>query len=164
MLDFSVTFVITIVNIAVLTVILRAILFKPVTKFMAERAKRVQDSILDAEKDKTNAQKLLEQYEAKIKKAQAEADGIIETGRSSAEAEREKIIAEGKIQVQAMTEAARKQIESERQAMATQFRLEAAALIMAASARLVQRELSGDDNRRYANLLFDELVSQKGNI
>ena len=163
MLDFSVTFVITIINIAILTVILRVILFKPVTKFMAERAKKVQDNITEAGKDRANAQKLLEQYQAKIKSAQDEADEIIKTGRKSAEAETERIIAEGKAQVQVMTDAAGKQIEAERQAMVAQFKLEAAALIMAASARLVQREISGDDNRRYANMLLDELSAQKGN-
>ena len=164
MLDFSVTFFITIVNIAILTVILRAILFKPVTKFMAERARKVQNDIVEAERDKANAQKLLEQYEARIKSAQDEADEIIKAGRGRAEVERERIIAEGKDAVQAMSDSARRQIETERQAMIVQFKVEAAALIMAASARLVQRELSGDDNHRYANLLFDELAAQKGNL
>ena len=163
MLDFSVTFVITIINIAILTVILRVILFKPVTKFMADRAKKVQDNINEAGKDRASAQKLLEQYQAKLQGAQDEADEIVKSSRKSAEAETGRIIAEGKAQVKAMTDAASKQIEAERQAMVAQFKLEAAALIMAASARLVQRELSGDDNRRYANMLLDELSAQKGN-
>jgi len=40
MLDFSITFFITILNIGVLYLILRAILFKPVTKFMENRTQR----------------------------------------------------------------------------------------------------------------------------
>ena len=164
MLDFSVTFIITIVNIAILTFILRALLFKPVTKFMAERAKKIQDSIAGAGKDRSSAQKLLAEYQAKVRDAQDEANEIISTGRKNAEAEAARIIADGKAQAHELTEAALRQIESERQAMAAQFKLEAAALIMAASARLVQRELSGDDNRRYANMLFDELSAQKGGL
>ncbi|MCL1836642.1 MAG: ATP synthase F0 subunit B [Treponema sp.] len=164
MLDFSVTFIITIVNIAILTFVLRALLFKPVTKFMAERAKKVQNTIAEAGKDRAAAQKLLEQYQAKVKDAKDEADQIIGAGRKNAEAEAERIIADARERAHDLTETARKQIESERQAMATQFKLEAAALIMAASARLVQRELSGDDNRRYANMLFDELNAQKGSL
>ena len=164
MLAFSVTFIITIVNIAILTFILRAILFKPVTKFMAERAKKVQDSITEAGRDKSTAQKLLAQYQDKLKSAQEEAGEILNASRKNAEAEAQSIIAEGKVQVDAMVEAARRQIEAERHAMTAQFKMEAAALIMAASARLVQRELSGDDNRRYAAMLYDELSAQKGNV
>jgi len=162
MLDFSVTFIITIINIVVLFFILRALLFKPVTKFMAERAKRVQDSIAEAAKDRAGAQKLLEQYQAKMKDAQGEADEIVHTGRKSAEAEAARIVDEGKALAQALVDAGRRQIESERQAMHARFSMEAAALVMAASSRLVQRDISGDDNRRYANMLLDELAAQKG--
>ena len=55
MLNFSVTFIITAVNILVLFLILRAVLFKPVTKLMADRAKKVQDTIADAAKDRASA-------------------------------------------------------------------------------------------------------------
>ncbi|MCL2763443.1 MAG: ATP synthase F0 subunit B [Treponema sp.] len=157
MLDFSVTFIITIINIAILFFILRAILFKPVTKFMAERALRIQNSIDQAEAEKTQAHKLLEQYQDKLQAADAEAAAIITAARAKAEAEAKGIIAEGKAAAQALTEAGRKQIESEQQAAFARFKLESAALVMAAAARLVQREFASDDKRRYANLLLEEL-------
>ena len=162
MLDFSVTFIITIINIAVLYFVLRKILFKPVTKFMADRAKRVQDSFDKAEKDKAEARHLLEQYQTIIKNTDAETEAIIKAAREKAALEANRIIADGKMQAEALAAAVRKQLEAERQAMCARFKVDAAALIMAASARLVQRELSGDDNRRYANMLLDELSAQKG--
>jgi F-type H+-transporting ATPase subunit b len=163
MLDFSVTFVITIINIAVLFFILRAILFKPVTKFMADRAQRVQADIDQAKKDKADSQKLLAEYKDKLRRAEAEADEIIKTARKDAETQSRQIIDEGKAAAEAFTAAARKQVESERQAAFARFKVEAAALVMAACARFVQREISGDDNRRYAAMLLDEL-DRKGNI
>jgi len=163
MLDFSVTFGITILNIIILTVILRAVLFKPVTKFMAERAQRVQDSIDQAEKDKADSRGLLEQYQNKLKNADAEAEKIVKTARTSAEQEARQIVAEGKSAADAMAEAARRQIESERQAAFARFKLEAAALVMAATAKLAAREITGDDKNRYVAMLLDELAAQKGN-
>ena len=162
MLDFTVTFGITIINIIILTLILRAVLFKPVTKIMAERAKRVQDSIDQAEKDKADSHELLEQYQGKLKNADAEAAEIIRGAREKAKVEAQRIIADGKAIADSLTVDGRKQIESERQAAFARFKLEAAALVMAASAKLVQREFSGDDNYRYANMLLDELSAQKG--
>ena len=162
MLDFSVTFIITIINIVVLCCILRAILFKPVTRFMAERAKKVQDAMSAAEEDRSSAQKLLEQYQAAIQNAQDEADEIIRASRKKAEAEASRIVAEGRVAAQAEIDAAGKQIETEWLAMHNRFKLEASALVMAASARFVQREFSGDDNSRYAAMLLDELAIRKG--
>jgi len=162
MLDFSVTFGITIINIIILTLILRKVLFKPVTKFMAERAKRVQDSIDQAEKDRANSQKILAEYQGKLKNAGEEADAIIKAARERAETEGRQIIADGKTEAAALITAAHRQIEAEQKAAFARFKLEAAALVMAAAARLVQREFSGDDKSRYASMLLDELAAQKG--
>jgi F-type H+-transporting ATPase subunit b len=162
MLDFSVTFIITIINIAVLSFLLRVILFKPVTKFMADRAKKVQDAMSVAEEDRLSAKKLLEQYQTAIQNAQDEADEIIRASRKKAEAEASRIVAEGQVAAQAEIDAANRQIETEWMAMHNRFKLEASALVMAASARFVQREFSGDDNNRYAAMLLDELAIKKG--
>jgi F-type H+-transporting ATPase subunit b len=162
MLDFSVTFVITIINITILFFILKALLFKPVTKFMAQRAKRVQDSIDQAQKDKEEAKKLLEQYEEKLKMSEADAREILKTAHENAERQTQLIIAEGKRDAQDAIDAAQKQIEAERQAALAKFKIEAAALIIAVSAKLAAKDFSGDDSRRYVNMLLDELSAQKG--
>jgi len=164
MLDFSVTFVITLVNIIILFFVLRAILFKPVTKFMAERAKRIQDSLDQADSDRTQAKALYKEYEDKLKNAEAEAGAILKTARENAHQEASQIIADTKAEAADIINAARGQIEAERKAAITKFRFEAAALVMAASSKLAAREFSGDDNRRYVNMLLDELAAQKGKI
>jgi F-type H+-transporting ATPase subunit b len=169
MLDFSVTLIITIINIVILFFLLRALLFKPVTKFMAERAKRVQDSIEQAQLEKVEASRLLAEYEKNLKNAEAEARNILKTARENAERQAQSVIAEGRREAQETLNAALKQIEMERQAALSKFKLEAAALVMAVSAKLAAKELSGEDNRRYVNMLLDGLsaeasaVAQKGN-
>ncbi|WP_461248165.1 ATP synthase F0 subunit B [Treponema sp. R6D11] len=166
MLNFSVTFIITIINITLLFFILRKILFKPVTKFMADRAKRIQDTIEQAQKDKDEAMKLLDEYEAKLRKVEDEAREILKTANENAERQAQLIIAEGKKEAQASVDSALKQIEMERQAALAKFKLEAAALIIAVSAKLSAKDFSGEDNRRYVNMLLDELAlsatAQKG--
>jgi F-type H+-transporting ATPase subunit b len=163
MLDFNVTFIITLINIAILFFILRAILFKPVTKFMAARARRIQDSIDQAEKDKVSARELLAKHDARLKNIEAEAEVIVHEAREKAEREAQRIVDGGKAEAAAFLAKARKQDEEERYAAMARFRAEAAALVVAASARLVQRDLAADDNRKYANMLLDELSAQRNN-
>jgi F-type H+-transporting ATPase subunit b len=159
MLDFFFFFFITIINITILFFILRAILWKPVTKFMAERKERIQDSIAQSEKDKIKAKALLAQYEAQLKTAEAEAESIISKAKQRAEAEAEKIIAGGRALADETLASAKKQLEVERKAALAIFRQEAAALVVTATGRLVEREIKSEDNRQYAAMLLSEASS-----
>jgi F-type H+-transporting ATPase subunit b len=152
-----VTFLFTLVNIGILFFILRAILFKPVTKFMEERSKKIQDAIDQAEKDKSQAKELLRQYEERLKGAREEAEGILRAARETARQEAEGIVAGGREAAEALLANARKQVEAEQKAALARFRSEAAALVVSASARLLRRELNQEDHRRYAGLLLQEL-------
>jgi F-type H+-transporting ATPase subunit b len=162
MFDFSVTFGITFINIFILFLILRAVLFKPVTKFMAERAKKVQDSIDHAMQDKKEARELLEQYEAKLKDVKVIADEIHREAREIAEKEAARIVAEGRVQAGELVAQTQKQLEAERRAALSRFNAEAAIIVMAAASKLAAREISGDDNKRYVNMLLEELAARKG--
>ena len=157
MLDFSVTFVITLINIVILFFILRAILFKPVTKFMEARAEKVRSSLEEAEKDRAQAKELLAQYGEKLRQAQDEGTAIVRRAEERARLEAERILAEGKAGADKLLADAHKQLEAEQRAAMAVFKAEAAALVVAAAGRLLQRELGGEDRRRYAGLLLKEL-------
>lgn len=157
MLDFSVTFIITIVNIVVLFFILRAILFRPVTRFIDERAKKVQEIRDQAEKARTQARALLTQYEAQLKKAEEDGAEIVRAARETAKEEAAKIVAEGRANVDKYLEKARRQIEAEQQTAMAVFSAEAAALVLSAASRLLKHGLSDEDSREQAAILLREL-------
>lgn len=152
-----VTFFVTIVNVGVLFFILRAILFKPVTRFMEARTKKIHDALEQSEKDKHQARALLEQYEEQLKSAEGEAEAIIRQAKENARLEGERIIAQGKAQAEILIANAKRQIEAEKEAGLARFRSEAAGLVTAASGRLLGREFGREDNRRYAAMILSEL-------
>ncbi|MDR0878083.1 MAG: F0F1 ATP synthase subunit B [Treponema sp.] len=156
------TFLITIINVGVLFFVLRAILFKPVTKFMEDRTKKIGDTIAQAEKDKNQAKLLLQQYEDQLKKADGESENIIRAARETAQQQASLIIADGKEAAEKLLANARTQIESEHKAAMARFRAEAAGLVIAASGQLLLREIGKDDNRRYAEQLLAELGTAIG--
>jgi F-type H+-transporting ATPase subunit b len=151
------TFLITIINIGILFFVLRAILFKPVTKFMETRTKKIEDAIAQAEKDKAQSRQLLQQYEDQLKQAEVEADAIIRSAREHAQQQAARIVAEGKVAAENLAANARRQLEAEKQAALVLFKAEAAALVVSAASRLLQRDLNQEDNRRMAGLLLQEL-------
>jgi F-type H+-transporting ATPase subunit b len=151
------TFLITLINITVLFFILRAVLFKPVSAFMESRTKKISNSIAQAERDKLQAKSLLKRYEEQLKNAENEAEEIIRTAREAAQQQAAAIVIEGKKQAEFYTANARKQFEAERQAGMAAFKVQAAGLVIAATARLLKRELTAEDNRRFAEMMIQEL-------
>ncbi|MDR2211509.1 MAG: F0F1 ATP synthase subunit B [Spirochaetaceae bacterium] len=164
MLDFSVTFFITIINIVILFFILRAILFKPVTKFMNDRSRKIQDDIDTAEKNKREAKHLLEQYEKRLSDAELEAETIIRVAREHAEAEAGRITAGAKAEVDRMVAGARARLEAERLGAMAVFKAEAASLVVSAAGRLVKRNLTGPEQLRYAEEALKSLDEEHPNV
>ncbi|MDR1956227.1 MAG: ATP synthase F0 subunit B [Treponema sp.] len=161
MIDPSIsTFLITLLNIGILFFVLRAVLFKPVTRFMEARSKKIQDAFDQAEATKAAAQALLGQYEARLQHVQEEAADIRQAAQETARKQAEQILAEGTERAAQALDQGRKQLEAERQAALAVFRAEAAALVLSAASRILQRELSGEDTRRFAGLLLQELGTE----
>jgi F-type H+-transporting ATPase subunit b len=152
------TFLITLINIAVLFFVLRAVLFKPVSQFIKGRTAKIADDIARAERDKRDARQLLEQYEKRLAAAEAEAEGMIRTARGHAEAEAERIVDAGRASAERLAAAGQKRIEAERLAALARFRAEAAALVVAAAGRLLKRELTGQEHLRYAAEALEDIT------
>jgi F-type H+-transporting ATPase subunit b len=155
------TFLITLINIGILFLILRAALFKPVTKFMEDRARRIEESITQSEKDKYQAKQLLQQYEDRLKAVEAEGEAIIKAAQEVARQETDRLLAEAKAAAELLMENARKQAEVERKAAMAVFKAEAAALVIGASSRLLKRELTAEDSRRQAALFLQEIAAER---
>jgi F-type H+-transporting ATPase subunit b len=161
MIDLSIsTFVITLINIGILFVVLRAVLFKRVSAFMEARADKVRQDIEDARRDKEEAGKLLREYQERLKDREEAGAEIIQAAREKARSEAERILAEAQRNAEALAEKARARIEAEQQAALARFRAEAAGLVMAAASRLLQREITAEDSRRFAGLVLQEIGNE----
>jgi F-type H+-transporting ATPase subunit b len=161
MIAFSLsTFLVTIINVGILFFVLRAVLFKPVTKFMEDRSAKIADALAQSEKERNQAKALLAQYEEQLKNAESETTVIIRTAKENAHIEADRIIAEGKQSAENILSNAKKQIEAEQQAALAEFRKQAADLVTLAAGGLVKREFKSDDNKEYAEMLLKEAAAE----
>lgn len=147
MLDFSVTFLITIVNIAFLYLILRRILFKPVTKFMEDRSNGIQHDLDMAKRTTARADALLAEFEAKMKNAQEEGNKIIQVSRDKAEQEYAAIISKAKAEASKIVLSSKKDLEEERRHAELVLREEAADISILAASRILGENLDSIKNR-----------------
>jgi F-type H+-transporting ATPase subunit b len=159
-LSFSVTFFITIFNIGLLFFILRAILFKPVTRFMADREQRIKHDIEHAAQERKRAEELRASYEEKLRAADEEAEKIRAAAREEAAIQAETIIEKGRSEAARIASVAYIQIESDRRASSAQFKMEAASLVLAATGRILRRETNEEDAQRAVAEFVSELETR----
>jgi F-type H+-transporting ATPase subunit b len=151
-LDF--TFLWTLVNLLVLFLFLKKFLFGRVGAFLDKRAEGIAAEREAAAKDREEAKRARLLFEEKLAKADEEAAVILREAREKAEAASGAILAEAKANAESIAANARAQIEAEKEAAFLVFKAEAAALVIQASGKLLERNLSNEDNRTFVASLL----------
>ncbi len=161
MLSFSITFFITIVNVTVLYLVLRKVLFTPVSRFMADRTRRIKDEFDRAARDTEKAEALRQEWEHRLETAEAEGDRIRQAARRDAEIEAAAIVERAKDEAKGLVEAAKARIADEERTSSARFRSEAAELVVAASSRVLRRTAEEQDARRAIAEMIAEASEQR---
>ena len=87
---------ITAINVFILFILLSFILFNPVRNMLKKRQDKITSDRENAEADKKEALAMKQEYEAKLKAANKEAEGILSDARNVAKHYEEKIVADAK--------------------------------------------------------------------
>ena len=143
-------------NLIILYIVLRKILFKPVTQFMENRAKSIKDAIDNAENTKIEAAELKQKYEDLLKAARVEAIKITDDSYARAEKEHEKITMEAQKESQRILQHARQELDREREQMLKAIRGQVAGLALAAASKVIEANMDTENNRILVNKFIDE--------
>ena len=157
MLEFHLsTIVFTIINLLVLYVILRKVLFGRVNDILEQRANLVQQEIEAAQQGNRQAQELKAEYEGKLTDAR-QAAKIVSDAQIRAQRVYEGKVAEAQGEAQRLRQEAQAQIATERETMLQGARKEVASLALLAAAKVAGRSMDADDKS-----FVDEFLSEVG--
>jgi F-type H+-transporting ATPase subunit b len=156
-INLNVTLLIQVVNFLILIALLSRFLFKPLTRFLAERAKGIEQALAEAKLAREAAGKAQEEYRAQILATQREAAALREQTQREVEAERQRLLKASQEEAQRMVADAKAQIEAETKRARATLREEVVGLSLAAAERLLGRTMSGDDQKRLAEQYVREL-------
>jgi len=152
-LNFTVTFFITIVNFFVLFLVLKKLLFKPVTSFMDARAKKIKDSLAEASILRNEAEEKAARYEALIAGAEAEAERLVKEGEERAKDEAKALLEKAQADAaearKRAEEAAARESEKVRQELVGDI----AAFATEVAGKLVGRAAEAEDARAAEKLV-----------
>ena len=166
MLDFDLSLlpmdlILNFLNIILLFIIVKALLFKPVRKFLDARAQKTADTMKNAEESKKSAEALKAEYEDLIRNSENDAKEIIKNGELKAAEKSAAIIESANKQAEEIIAEARKQIEEERRETQEDIKKEIVLTALKISEKVLEREINDSDVRKIAE---DYFVNPGGKI
>jgi F-type H+-transporting ATPase subunit b len=144
----------TIVCFGLTFLVLRRFAFGPIQKIIDERRERIQSSIEEAEKARSEARRLLEEHRALIGQARGQAEQILAEARKVAESMARRVKEETEADRRRRLEETKRQIEAETQRALEQIRTEVAELTLIATTKVTGKVLEDADHKR----LIDEAI------
>lgn len=147
--------IISLINIVVLFVLLRMILWKYVIRYLSERQNRIRKELDDAEATRAQVKTLEDDYKQKISQIDEQGQKIIQDSIARAEEEAEEIQKETKNTVDEMLRDAKYRIELEHEQSLKDAQAEIVSLATEMAANILGREVSNADNTRVVDDFFD---------
>jgi F-type H+-transporting ATPase subunit b len=157
-INLNVTLLIQAINFLILIFLLSKFLFKPLTKFLADRSAGIEKSLAEAKAANEAAAKAQAEYQAQMRDAQREIAAVREQGQREVEAERQRLLQASRQEAERLVAQAKAEIEAETKRARVVLRQETATLALAVAERLLRRTVSAEDQRRLA----DEYVRELG--
>ncbi|MBF0378309.1 MAG: ATP synthase F0 subunit B [Desulfamplus sp.] len=148
-----------VLNFLVLAGVLFYIARKPVAQFFSSRIKDIQGQLADLEQKKTDAQKMLSEYENKIAELSKESEKIVQDYVRQGEDAKKRILAEAEAQALKLEESAKRNIEQEFKAAKAKLQQEIAEKALAQAELLVKESISSEDQDRLVDEYLDKVVA-----
>ncbi len=154
--DILATFVIFIL----LMLLLKKFAWGPLMGVMQQREDLIKSEIEVAENSRLESHKLLEEQRSLLKDARTQAQEIVENAKKQGEVSREEIITTARAESGRMKEAAVQEIANERDKAISAVREEVVALSLLAATKVLEKEISEEDNRQ----LINETIAKAGEV
>ncbi len=152
--DMIADLILNIINILVLFFVTKALLYKPVKKFLNARAEKLEAAQKEAADAKAQAQTSKAKYDAVLSDAEKVRTEAVEKAEAEAKAAAERILAEAKAQAADTVETGRKKAESERKKILDGAKEDIVDAALDATEKLLGRVVADEDNRRIIDGFF----------
>jgi F-type H+-transporting ATPase subunit b len=128
--------------------VLSKVAFPRIGEALEKRANAIRENIEASERQRGEADKLLEEYRQRLTEAREQAEDIVGRARKAAESAEAQAAAEGKAKREELVAAARKDIETETRRSLERIRKEVADLTVLATEKVTRKSLDSEDHKR----------------
>lgn len=139
--------------------ILKKLAFAPVIAMFEERRRRIEEAQANAEKIKKQLAESELRCQEILRKANADAQRIIDEGRASSEAHTQKQVQQAVKDAESIIARAHEAVELDRAKMVAEVKKEMVSLVVDTTSKVVGRVLTAEDQSRLAQDTTKELAA-----
>ncbi len=147
-----------VVSFGILLFVLYKFAFPGILAVLEEREKKIKDNLDQAERHRSEAERKLKEYEAKLHAASREAEGILAAAKERAQ----RLMEENEQRLTAEADRikgdATRAIDQERRKAIQEIRTQTTDIALMVAEKVVQRSLNDADHRRLADEALDALA------
>jgi F-type H+-transporting ATPase subunit b len=147
------------INLLILYLFLKKLLFVPIKNMIDSRQKEVDDIYSDAESARESAEQLKNEYQEKISHAEEESEQILKNAVRRAQLKEEEILGEANVQDARIIERAEEQIELEKKRAINEVKNEVSSMAIGIASAVIERDVSEREHRA----LIDDFINNIGN-
>jgi F-type H+-transporting ATPase subunit b len=146
-----------VISFGVLLFLLYKYAFPGILGMIEERERKIKDSLDQAERHRSDAERTLKNYEAKLAAASREAEGILLAAKERAQRLMEENEQRLTAEAERIKSDATREIDHERRKAIQEIRGQTTDLALMVAEKVVQRSLTDADHRRLADEALDAL-------
>jgi len=150
------TMLLQVFNFAILLILLRIFVWKPLINALEQRQQKIGEEIANAEKSHKEAEEIRNQLKADLEKAKEEARAIIQRATKNAEDEAAQIIENAKTEANRIKDDAMKEIQIERDKAIAELKNEVANLSILVASKVVSEKITEDVQKDLVEKFVDE--------
>jgi len=150
----------TLVAFVVLLVLLAKFAFKPIAQALDRRGETIKKSIEEAENQRAEAKKMMDDYQKQLADARNEAGKIIEEARQIGERVRKEVVDKANAEASAGVQRAQEEIQRQKEKGIQEMKDTVAALSVQIASRVIEKELDEASHRQ----LVDSLIKDLGRV
>ena len=146
-----------VLSFAILLFVLYKYAFPGILSALEEREKRIKDSLDQAEQHRSEAERKLKEYEAKLNSAAKDAEGILAAAKERAQRLMEENEQRMTTEAERIKGDATREIDHERRKAIQDIRSHTTDLALMVAEKVVQRSLNEADHRKFADEALEAL-------
>ena len=131
--------------------------FPRIGEALEKRANAIRENIEASERQREEADQLLQEYRNRLTEAREQADDIIARARKAGETAKAEASVEGKAKREELVAAARRDIEAETRRSLERIRKEVADLTVLATEKVTRKTLTDEDHKRLVEDALEEV-------
>jgi len=143
-------------NFIVLLVVLKMILYKPITALLAEREKKIRDGVENAEKAEASLREATSIREDMMKTAKVESQSVMDKARKDGEGLKNSIVGEAQDQAKKIIDNGHQVLAMERAKTMEDLKAQAVALIVKTAEKVIREKM---DSAKDAKMIEESLNS-----